>query len=417
MNFQSRGEVVAMRLSFSIVSTMCLAAVTLLVGVSSCIEHADLQCAQDSVCDLSSGGVCRDPGTDSRWCSYPDADCPGGYRYSDVRVGDGLAHVCVPAPDAMEPPPVQTPSMQSCATISATCGETGAESCCASPEVTGGMFYRGFDTDGSGDNNSPATISSFRLDKFEVTVGRFRTFVLANKGTQIDPPVAGAGKHAAVTQSGWQSAWNSRLPIDKADLVSNLKCSSEFQTWTDAPGANENRPINCVTWYEAMAFCAWDGGYLPTEAEWNYAAAGGSQQLAYPWSVPGPGPLVLDSTRASYATRNRDTAVAECYGDGEPACTLADLGNVGSKPNGDGRWGQTDLAGNVREWTLDTFEPYEPSCTDCAKLGSGDVVVTRGGGFSSVSATDLLSGERGFASRGYVFYANGLRCARAPESR
>ncbi len=48
-------------------------------------------------------------------------------------------------------------------------------------------------------------------------------------------------------------------------------------------GSNENQPINCVTWYEAFAFCISDGGYLPTAAEWNYAAAGGSDQRAYPF--------------------------------------------------------------------------------------------------------------------------------------
>jgi len=39
--------------------------------------------------------------------------------------------------------------------------------------------------------------------------------------------------------------------------------------------------INCITWYEAMAFCIWDGGYLPTEAEWD-ALRGGARTNGYP---------------------------------------------------------------------------------------------------------------------------------------
>ena len=67
---------------------------------------------------------------------------------------------------------------------------------------------------------------------------------------------------------------------DEVALEASLACDEKFKTWTDVPGDNEARPINCITWWEALAFCIWDGGFLPSAAEWNYAAAGGSDLAA-----------------------------------------------------------------------------------------------------------------------------------------
>ena len=79
------------------------------------------------------------------------------------------------------------------------CGPSG-ESCCVSPLVPGGTFFRSYDgiMRGNGvpnftDKSNPATVSDFRLDKFEITVGRFRKFVEAGAATKAKPPAAGAG--------------------------------------------------------------------------------------------------------------------------------------------------------------------------------------------------------------------------------
>ena len=205
-------------------------------------------------------------------------------------------------------------------------------------------------------------------------MGRFRAFVKAGMGTQAAPPQVGAGAHANITGSGWDSSWNPKLVADAQALVAAVKCNATFQTWTDMLGDNEDRPMNCLTWYEAMAFCAWDGGYLPTEAEWNYAATGGDQQRAYPWSSP-PGSLTVDGSHASYSDGTN------CVGDGMAGCALTDLVPVGTKPDGDGRWGQADLAGNVTEWMLDLISVYLNPCTDCARLTGASDRVIRGGSF------------------------------------
>jgi len=168
------------------------------------------------------------------------------------------------------------PPALSCGTLEPTCGPTGTSPCCESPLVPGGMFYRSYDGVGYNDSSYAATVSTFRLDKYEVTVGRFREFVNAGMGTQQNPPPSGAGGltlNGLADQGGWDTAWNGSLPLISGALITRLKCDVNFQTWSDTPTGNENRPINCIDWYVAMAFCIWDGGFLPTEAEWNYAAA------------------------------------------------------------------------------------------------------------------------------------------------
>jgi formylglycine-generating enzyme len=296
----------------------------------------------------------------------------------------------------------------SCTGLPATCGPSGNDGCCNSPQVVGGTYYRGNDVAGdpnSGDQTSPATIGSFRLDKYEVTVGRFRAFVLAGMGMQSGPPATGAGAHARISWSGWDPGWNPWLVPDRAALLAAIKCNATYQTWTDAPGANEVRPMNCVSWYEAQAFCAWDGGYLPTDAEWNYAAAGGDQQRAYPWSNP-PSSLTADGSYASYLNGTN------CQGDGLPGCALTDLVLVGTKPSGDGRWGQSDLAGNVTEWTLDWFSVYPNPCADCANLTVASERVLHGGSFGQ-SAFYMRMRSRSPLSPMSRSPGVGIRCARA----
>jgi formylglycine-generating enzyme required for sulfatase activity len=162
----------------------------------------------------------------------------------------------------------------------------------------------------------------------------------------------GAGvKHTdGQTEWGWNSEWDRWLTNSKAswDSTNHLGCDPTLSTWTPSPGANENYAINCLSWFEAYAFCIWDGAFLPTEAEWNYAAAGGAEQREYPWGGEPPSP-----SRALYL----------CTSGGTPGCSSW---NVGSRPRGDGRFGQADLAGSAWEWTLDAFVRYQIDWTDCS---------------------------------------------------
>ncbi|MCL4751971.1 MAG: formylglycine-generating enzyme family protein [Myxococcales bacterium] len=270
----------------------------------------------------------------------------------------------------------------------------------------GGSFLRGYDAVSYTDSGYPATVSDFRLDTYEVTVARFRAFVKAGKGTQASPPAAGAGQHPNIAGSGWQASWNSKLAASTAALETALACNPSYATYGDQPGPDDARPVNCVTWYDAFAFCAWDGARLPTEAEWNFASAGGTEQRVFPWSSP-PTATTVDATYASYYL----DGVSQCFGDGVAGCSREDLLPVGSLSKGAGRYGSMELSGNVWEWVLDTYSnPYPLPCVNCyATAGSGRTM--RGGSFFGNPAT-ILSSARSFATPESRLFSVGVRCAR-----
>ena len=238
----------------------------------------------------------------------------------------------------------------------------------------------------------PATVSDFYLDKYEVTVGRFRRFVQQYAGT---PPAAGAGAHPLIAGSGWNASWNGELPSSQAALMSSLT-SLDTCTWTDAAGATENHPVNCVSWFQAFAFCAWDGGRLPTEAEWEYAAAGGDENRLYAWGSDAIEPLPAN------------------YNDNHGTPFL----HVGSEPLGDGRWDHSDLAGGVCEWNLDShasdwYTLVRDGCSDCANLSATSFRVMRGGAWYN-TVDYLRAANRGrYNFPGEAYNLVGLRCARS----
>jgi formylglycine-generating enzyme len=311
--------------------------------------------------------------------------------------------------------PPDAPMVERCLHL---CGPAQDEDCCESLLVPGGTFFRGYDlaTDWFNDTSNPATISDFRLDRYEVTVGRFRAFVYAGLGHRGNPPESGSGAHPNLPGSGWDAEWSRYLgAADTQDLIRLLACDPVFATWTDLPGAHENRPINCVTWYEAMAFCIWDGGYLPTAAEWNYAASGGDEHRAYPWSDP-PGSRTVEFRHASYWVDE----TRECFGDLEAGCTIDDVLPVGSKPDGNARWGHADMAGNIEEWNLDWFgfwSGYLNPCHDCARLEQDSfnpLRVSRGGAFR-FRVHYMRASSQSYSRPGYRADWQGFRCARPAE--
>jgi sulfatase modifying factor 1 len=305
------------------------------------------------------------------------------------------------------------------------CGD-GCESCCTSLTVSGGSFFREYSNTGSGptDEAAPATVSTLRLDKYMVTVGRFREFVRAWAAGYR--PAQGSGKHAYLNggkglvnpskpgpdfESGWDIAFDGK--VDLTD--SELSCDGPYATWTAAPDGQENLPMNCITWWEAYAFCVWDGGFMPSATEEEYARAGGSEQREYPWGSADPG----SASRYAIYGNGGVNGVNECYyptGTLEACTGASNIAPVGTATLGAGRWGQLDLSGELSSWLLDWATAEPQPCIDCAALpnspdvNSGRIIL--GGSFEAFAHS--LMPSVGEACPPWQRSAGGIRCGRSP---
>jgi sulfatase modifying factor 1 len=377
------------------------------VGCGGLATGAGADGGPDVTSDVGSSDVRDDPAADGA----PPSDVRTPY---DAGPDAGPERSCSPG----------GPGMTNCG--------TAKESCCTSLEVTGGTFYRTYRNDGGGPAHEadPATVSSFRLDKYDVTVGRIRQFVKAWKAGYTPP--AGSGKHnhlnggrglvnsASISsgtiryETGWLTAYDTNIAPTDSNLGYNPYCGPDdpmycdgAETWTGSPAKHETLPINEENWWEAYAFCIWDGGFLPSEAEWEYAAAGGRAEREYPWGSTPPG------TRSKYA-------IYDCYyPSGLESCAaygVANVAPVGTATLGAGAWGQLDLAGELDEWNLDWHAPYVTPCVNCAYLDSpGPKIagrVLRGGDFET--DIPLIAAYRYDAVPASRALAFGFRCARSP---
>lgn len=315
--------------------------------------------------------------------------------------GTGVANVCGGGEQGQPGP--------SCQAMSGT--ECQGESCCSTILVPGSTFPMGRYTeecDNCIDGCPPgeicdldetpehvASVSPLYLDKYEVTVGRMRQFLEEYDAWRMaGKPELNEGENPSIPGSGWQVGW--LLPTDEASFEQKLLCGPNMW-WPTLLRGDDTYPINCVNWFEAFAFCIWDGGRLPTEAEWEYAAAGGSANRLYPW-----GDAPIDATRA-------------CSWEA-PGCPN-DFSIVGSYSAGNARWGHADMAGSLTEWVIDWYRPdwYTVDgniCTDCANLTSNLTRVLRGGTWGGPSSWFRAADRYGDVYPTGHHEGVGFRCAR-----
>ena len=199
-------------------------------------------------------------------------------------------------------------------------------------EIPGGEFMLGADRDAgfAFDNEKwahPVHIEPFRIARAAVSNGDYAAFV----------EDGGYARRELWCAEGW--AWRNAV-----DAGHPVYWKRSHATWLERhydalEPLDPALPVMHVNWYEASAYCRWAGRRLPTEAEWEYAAATAPE-------TPG-------------AKRRHP------WGEGDPAADRANLfgaaqGRVGvaALAAGDSAWGCRQMIGNVWEWTADAFGPY-----------------------------------------------------------
>ena len=236
-------------------------------------------------------------------------------------------------------------------------------------------------------------LTAFLIDVYEVTNTQFAAFLNTLEVTAKRDVRAGELRPDDVEGPDADRLWGGRRGNDRAFIEmddTDARIGIVDGRFAPEPGFADH-PVSESTWQGAVAFCAWRGARLPTEAEWE-AAARGKEGRTYPWGEEPP--------TTAYAVFGRGR------GETDP---------VGSHPKGATPEGVFDLAGNAAEWTSSLFEPYpyDPKDGREDQKAPGERV-TRGGDHVFDVAPDRLTGtfRDGFSRnprRGHRHI--GFRCA------
>lgn len=195
------------------------------------------------------------------------------------------------------------------------------------------------------------TLSAFRMSKYEITNTQYADFLNAINIGSDGLYAGGAYPTEALV---YENSWGLQYVVNQ---------------WIPASGY-ENHPVVNVSWYGATEFASYVGGTLPTEAQWEYAARGGTStafntgtclsdtQANYNWEFPQSG---CSNVNPSYPN------------------TTQVVGSYAANA-----FGLHDMHGNVIEFCSDFYGPYTTTPqTDPTGPLTGSDRVLRGGAWSN----------------------------------
>ncbi len=226
-------------------------------------------------------------------------------------------------------------------------------------KLSGGSFTLG--GEGHAEDEMPkaiVTVSSFSIDRTEVSVAQYDSCVTAKRCT---PAHYSDGKCLMLTSGSLTS-----VVVPHQYVLKNV-------------------PVTCVDWQQASAYCAYRNGRLPTEAQWEYAALG-SNSGTYSWGNTPP-----SQARCAQSSVHHPSP----------------CGSYSSNSNG-----LFDMTGNVWEWTQDRYQkdlyatasPNNPQGPQVGRYRS-----IRGGGWYS-NADQLRIKKRAFFAPECGEVSIGFRC-------
>jgi sulfatase modifying factor 1 len=229
--------------------------------------------------------------------------------------------------------------------------------------IPGGAFLMGSDEHYPEEAPAhPVSIDGFWMDRYTVTNTQFRRFVEATGHVTLAERAPDAADYPEAKPEG-------RVPASTVFVAppGPVDLRNPYQWWIYVPGADwrhpegphsslkdrAKHPVVHVAYEDALAYAAWAGKTLPTEAEWEFAARGALEGATYAWGE-------------DFTSRGRhmaNTWQGEFPWDNQAADGWERTAPVGQfPPNG---YGLHDMIGNVWEWTTDWYQSHAehtPSC-------------------------------------------------------